>query len=232
MILRQFGECAEVYGTQYSLNLFTLAESIKARSILELGAGWGWSSRAFALSLENRLPSKLTSIDIHPERIKRDNRKAVLDTNVDWDIIAESTSTVEITDDFDLIYVDANPNQAHADFLRFYPRLNPGGLIIMDGYDNQPGPTSAVDSLSNQYPFMYIQYYKCYIHAIHRKPITDSGKRGIRTVCKQCAETVNYRSWREADSEAYKHAAVSLHKVAVTVEERGLHYMVFMPKGA
>ncbi len=232
MIVRDFGECLEVRSPQYALSLYTLAESVKAKSILEVGMGWGWSSRAFALSLENRPPSKLTSIDIVPERIKRENRKAVVDSKIDWDIIAESSADVEIDCEFDLIYIDANPEMAHADFLKFYPRLKPGGFIIMDGYGGQVGPTEAVDSLSSQYPFVSIPYdalKEIYSHAVHRKPLSPHSGKGIHIVCKECNTIVNCVSWREADTKAFAHTKKMRHTVAVEIQTRGLTYIV-IPK--
>ena len=192
--------------------------------------GWGWSGRAFALSLENRPPAKLTSIDIVPERISRENRRAVIDAGIDWNIIAEDSAKVEIDEEFDLVYIDANPDMAHADFLRFYPYLRPGGLMIMDGYGMQLGPTEAVDSLSAQYPFTSIPYGSGnYSHAIHRKPIPPNGKTAIRVMCKECNTLVNCSSWKEADKTANAHTMASGHRVAVTVESRNLNYVV-IPK--
>jgi len=230
VIIRDFGECQEVAGPQYSLSLYTLAESVKAKSILEVGMGWGWSGRAFALSLENRPPAKLTSIDIVPERVKRENRRAVIDAGIEWNIIAEDSSEVEIDEEFDLIYIDANPNMAHADFLKFYPHLRPGGLMIMDGYGWQLGPTEAVDSLSPQYPFVSIPYgNSASSHAVYRKPVPPNGKYANRVMCKECNTLVNCASWKEADKTANAHTMLSGHCAAVTVESRDINYVV-IPK--
>ncbi len=231
MIIRDFGECTEVVSSQYALSLYTLAESIKAKSILEVGMGWGWSSRAFALSLENRSPSKLTSIDKSPDRIRRENRKAVLDAKIDWEIIAGDSAEVDIEDEFDLIYIDANPDMAHADFLRFYPKLSPGGMIVIDGYGGQVGPTEAVDNLSGQYPFFPLPYKDVYAHAVHRKPELPRSGKGIRIVCEQCSVSINCVSWREADTKAFAHTKEMRHNVHVEIESRGLNYIV-IPKGA
>ena len=231
MIPREFGECTEVCGTQYALSLYTLAESARATSILEIGMGWGWSARAFALSLENRLPSKLTSVDTVPQRIKGENRKVVLATGIDWDIINEDSAKAEIEGPFDILYIDGNPNMAQADFLRFYPAVRPGGFIIMDSYGGQLGPTEAVDSLTPQYPFTPIPYKDVYAHAVHRKPELPRSGKGIRIVCEQCSVSINCVSWREADTKAFAHTKEMRHNVHVEIESRGLNYIV-IPKGA
>jgi predicted O-methyltransferase YrrM len=231
MKIRDFGSCKEVTGQQYALSLYTLAESVRAKDVLEIGAGWGWSSRAFALSLENRQCSRLVSIDKHPARIHRVNRVATKGTGIDWDIIEGDSAKIMPPGEFDLIYIDGNPYMAHADFLRFYPKLRPGGLMVMDGYEGQVGPTEAVDSLAAQYPFVSLPYHPHYSHAIHRKPLTLSKKDGHIATCGHCTTKVACKSWREVDKTARDHAFDAKHRVTVRVEPRDLTYVV-IPKGA
>jgi len=231
MKVRAFGECAEVMGNQYALSLYTLAESVRAKDILEIGAGWGWSARAFAASLENRPGGQLTSIDPYPARIHAENRKAVTSTGIGWQIIEGSSANAPIESEFDLIYIDGNPYMAHADFLRFYPKLRPGGLVVMDGYGGQVGPTEAVDSLSSSYHFTILPYEASYSHAIHSKPRPPSDKNDNSIFCEACGGKSFYPNWREADTAASEHSAGRGHPVAVNIASRHLSYTIFQ-KGA
>lgn len=231
MKVREFGECTEVLGNQYALSLYTLAESVHAKDILEIGAGWGWSARAFALSLENRPGGHLTSIDTHPARIHTENRRAVTATAIDWQIIEDSSATAPVDDEFDLIYIDGNPYMAHSDFLRFYPKLRPGGLIVMDGYGGQVGPTEAVDSLMSSYHFTILPYKANYCHAIHSKPVPLSDKNDNSIACEACGGKSFYPNWREADTAANQHSNEQKHSVAVHIASRNLSYTIFQ-KGA
>ena len=227
--IRDFGECTEVNGIQYALNLYTLAESVNASCVLEIGAGWGWSSRAFALSLENRLPARLVSVDTNPQRIHRKNRRAVLNTHVAWDILDTESAKVDVDGEFDILYIDGDPYLAQADFLRFYPKLSPGGLVIMDGYGGQVGPTEAVDGLLSSYPFVTLPYHLGYAHAVHRKPKPLLVKDGFSAACDECGTVTPYRNWREVDTVARDHTNKFKHRVHVRVESRDLSYTV-IPK--
>ncbi|MHC4620770.1 MAG: O-methyltransferase [Planctomycetota bacterium] len=229
MIVRDFGACTEVCSNQYALNLYTLAESVSARRVLEIGAGWGWSSRAFSLSLENRLPSELVSVDINPKRIHRENRRAVLNTEICWAIQDADSTKVSLDGEFDVLYIDGDPYIAQADFLKFYPQVKPGGLVIMDGYNGQIGPTEAVDSLSSSYPFVTLPYHSGYAHAVHRKPKPLLDKDGFTAICEECQSVTPFRDWREVDTEARKHTNEKKHRVHVRVEPRDLSYTV-IPK--
>ncbi len=233
MKVREFGSCKEVSGVQYALSLYTLAESAHATSILELGAGWGWSARAFAMSLENRPGGRLVSVDQEPQRIHNANRKYIIDSGIDWDIIEGNSAMVEVDGNFDIIYIDANPDMAQADFLRFYPKLKPGGFMILDGYGGQIGPTEAVDSLSPSYPFMSLPYNYPYCHAVHRKLKELVSKDGNKVTCDNCSVGEFYKDWRTADTAAWSHARQQHHKVVVSIVPRSLSYAVFpIGKGA
>jgi hypothetical protein len=229
VIVRDFGDCRECSSNQYALSLYTLAESVKATSILEIGAGWGWSARAFSLSLENRLPSKLVSVDINPQRMHRENRRAVLNTSISWDILDTDSTKVVIDGEFDVLYIDGDPYLAQADFLRFYPKVRPGGFVVMDGYGGQVGPTEAVDSLSSSYPFITLPYHSVYAHAVHRKPKPLLVKDGFSATCDECRTVTPCRSWCEVDTAAREHTNKSKHRVHVRVEPRDLSYTV-IPK--
>ena len=230
MKVRAFGECKEVLGNQYALSLYALAESICAKDILEIGAGWGWSARAFALSLENRPGSCLVSIDTKPERIHAENRAAVETTGVNWKITKAHSSSAEVAGEFDLIYIDGDPYQAQADFLRFYPKLRPGGLMVMDGYGGQMGPTEAVESLSSSYPFTILPYTAKCCHAIHSRPRRLTEKNINMITCQLCGKSQSLPNWRTADTQAVKHSQDSGHKVNVHIKSRNLSYVIFSLK--
>lgn len=225
MKLHRFGSCDEVGSTQYALALYTFAEAVQAHDILEIGAGWGWSSRAFALSLENRVGSRLVSVDLFPKRIHACNRAAVKRTGITWDVIDGNSAHVAVPGEFDILYIDGDPHIAHADFLRFYPQVRPGGLVVMDGYNYQVGPTEAVESLSAQYPFTSVPYHAPSSHAVHRKPPARV-PGDYATLCETCHVTAHYPRWRDADVAARKHTDRSGHRVIVDARPRDISYAV------
>lgn len=230
MKIHAFDGCNETLGEQYGLALYTMAESVQAKDILEIGAGWGWSALAFSLSLENREGSRLISVDIEPQRIHSKNHMAIIKSGIDWTILNESSASVEVEGKFDLIYIDGDPYIAQGDFLRFYPKLRPGGLMVLDGYGCQVGPTEAVDSLKSSYDFTMLPYMAKACHAIHRKPIPLLKKDGHIAVCLDCKTSVTGLDWRGIDKTACKHAVGHGHNVEVRIEPRDLSYTVIQKR--
>jgi hypothetical protein len=121
---------------------------------------------------------------------------------------------------------------AHRDFWRFYSRLRPGGLFVMDGYNAQVGPTEAVDSLSAQYTFTALPYQEHSCHAVHYKPKASlKTKDSNLAVCDECGTSTACKNWREADKSAKEHTISRGHSVRVHIASRDLSYMM-IPKGA
>lgn len=61
---------------------------------------------------------------------------------------------------FRLVHIDVDLYQPTMDSLQFfYPRLNPGGMIVMDdyGFENYPGPYKAAESFMRDKPETIIQ---------------------------------------------------------------------------
>lgn len=216
-----FGDCNEVGGQQYALNLYTLAESIRAMTVLEIGAGWGWSARAFALSLAPR-GGLLISIDPHPERIKLENRGRIAALEVPWEIVKARSEDKPFSETVDLLYIDGDPRNAANDFHRYSENVRPGGLIVLDGYGGQPGPTECVESCDLD--FLRLPYNDAYCHAIYRKPVPLAADGKYEAVCTQCPQAFHADYWSALDTSIDAHVTSALHTVNAVAGPRRIKY--------
>ena len=218
-----FSDCAEVGGGNYALMLYVLAESVKARRILEIGAGWGHSAVAFSESLKSRLPSMLVSIDSCPERVRKQCADLVIESGITWDFIAKDSAEATIDGPFDLVYIDGDPNRAAADLTKFYPLVRPGGLMVLDGYGGQVGPTTASDGAGMA--FTPLSYSNEFAFAIFRKPVELNSAGKYTAACKECDDSAIMPSWVSIESWADKHIMSFNHIVAVFAGPRNLRYL-------
>lgn len=138
----------------YALKLYGLATGIRARRILEIGAGPAnepVSGLTFAYAMGN--DGHLVSVDIDPERPAVKHWQHVEGLGVLWTIIHSDSMKLNPWDvkgePFDLLYVDGDHSEDYAreDILRFAPMVRPGGLIVVDDYPASGGVVAAVDKL-------------------------------------------------------------------------------------
>ena len=222
-----FGDCMEVGSQQYALNLYTLAESIKAMTVLEIGAGWGWSARAFAMSLAHR-HGRIISIDPHPERIKPENRGRIFALDVPWDVRTERSGQLMVNDPlpetFDLVYIDGDPRNAASDFNFYLGNVRDGGLIVLDGYGGQPGPTEFIEAAEQERSFLLLPYSDAYCHAIYRKPVPHAQDGKYEAHCTQCPKTFSATYWSGLDESIDAHVTQFNHSVEAYAGPRRLKY--------
>lgn len=216
-----FGDCTEAGGQQYALNLYTLAESIKAVAVLEIGAGWGWSARAFAISLAPR-KGTIISIDPHPERIKWENRGRIDALGIDWDVRKERSGDKPFNDPIDMLYIDGDPRNAKKDFMLYSENVRAGGLIVLDGCGGQPGPTEFAESSGIN--FFMMQYSDAYCHAIYRVPVPLARDGGYVANCTQCPQTFMALYWSALDSAIDDHINEFQHIVNAVAGPRRIKY--------
>lgn len=220
----ELSDCAETGGQTYGLLLYALAESVRARRILEIGAGWGHSGSAFAESMKNRLPSTLISVDPNCGRMRKDCAAIIGGSGITWDFLTEPSAKTDIAGPFDLVYIDGDPRNAKADFDKFAPMVRPGGLLVMDGYGGQPGPTEAVDKLRATHPFVILQYHDVYSFAIHSAPRKPLMSGGYSAKCEVCNLAAVKPTWAAIDEWSDAHVIEMLHPVEVIVAPRKLKY--------
>ena len=189
--------------------------------MLEIGTGWGYSARAFSESIG--IGGEVVSIDC-VRRITNDNLAAIAATGVHFTQIHGKSQVEFATGPFDILYIDGDPARAALDFARFAESVRDGGLIIMDGYGGQSGPTEAVDNLNVRHPFVTIPYNLVYSFAIHRKPlpIPQNGRHIAK--CEECPQASFSETWSGIDEWADNHVATSNHAVALWAEPRHLKY--------
>ncbi len=172
-----------VAGRQYCLNLYALAESIKATRILEFGTGWGWSGTAFSASVSNRSGS-VVSVD---SKDRMDDPCRDFLEGVDC-FRAERSNTAEVALEgpFDLVYLDADPaiDAMIEDYKKTWPLLRPGGLLVVDGMFGQHGPSVFWNKVGLS--CTPIQYSDGYAHGVHRKKPWPKHKRVTSVFCTEC----------------------------------------------
>ena len=160
----------EVNGLGYMRNLFTLCEIAQAKSVLEIGTGWGYSTAAFAASLSNREGVRLVTVDTSPEILLPKNASFVSKTHVPCQVITSSAEHFRTQSQFDLLYIDIAPDRDMIDrvFNKFRHSVTHDGFIIVDGYGGQTGVTDFVDR--SPVSFMMLPYSDTYCHAVYRNP--------------------------------------------------------------
>lgn len=109
-----------------------LAESIRARRVLELGSGEGYSALHLGIALE-KAGGHLWTIEIDPTRAQecRNNiKEAGLDSVVTC-IEADALKAIpKIEGEFDLVFIDAYKPDFLEYFETIFPRVRDGGMIV------------------------------------------------------------------------------------------------------
>lgn len=125
-----------------------LAQLVNARRVLEIGMYTGYS----ALSMAEALPSdgKLITLDVDPraeEFAKRYFAKSPHGHKIEIIMGPALDSIQQLTDTFDLVFMDAEKKQYSDYFMQVLPKVRSGGLIVADntlsdGRVLEPGKTS------------------------------------------------------------------------------------------
>lgn len=172
----------------YFQTLRRFCDAAQARTVLEIGIGpESMSARTFASSMVHRLPARIYSIDIEPDRPRDIDRVAVHDLGVEWMVAHGSSLEVPVPDiEIDLLYVDGNHDYEYAlgDFERFEPLVRPGGYILVDDYPAFVGVAEAIAELERRgWHGLFLPYDNDNNgHVIYRKPgamapwVTDNNK--------------------------------------------------------
>lgn len=160
--------CYEVTGPAYCTNLYSLADGIKARNVLEIGTGWGCSTAAFAASLSKREGCRIVTVD-NENRIEPKCRRLIRKSGVPVEYVSSLFEDYSCDFVADIIYIDTDWTEESmaACHKKFYGNLRPGGLFILDGMFGQFGPTAFVKN--SGLAFQPLQYSESYAHAVHRK---------------------------------------------------------------
>lgn len=110
-----------------------IVESIKAKSVLELGTAIGYSASVFAKAMKQE--GKVVSVERRDDYYKMacTNVKE-LNYNTEFDFrFGEAIDVLEKVDEtFDIIFIDAAKGHYRVFFDLCFDKLNPGGVIISD----------------------------------------------------------------------------------------------------
>jgi predicted O-methyltransferase YrrM len=137
-ILKEMETLAEmidfpIVGPLVGRSLYVLARLLKARRILELGSGYGYSAFWFALASPE--DAKILCTENSQENIQRAEdylRRAGLWNKVQY-FAGDALQTLDRQQgEFDLIFMDIDKHQYPLGFRKGFPRLRTGGLFITD----------------------------------------------------------------------------------------------------
>jgi cephalosporin hydroxylase len=141
---------------QYCQVLWTLAEALGVRSVLEIGIGpHACSGMIFAHSMGTRGGGVLRSIDVDVARPDPTYRQVAVAQQVDW--IVSHGDSLTLMDTLppglqvDLLYIDGDHDYAHAygDTVGYWPYLRPGGYLVIDDYPGCDGVIEARRALED-----------------------------------------------------------------------------------
>lgn len=205
--------CLEVGGPQYCLNLYTLAESVQAKIVLEIGTGWGCSTTAFAASLSQRPGSYIVTLD-QSDRMEPKCRRLLEKIGVPVHSVRSTLQDYACPEPLvDIVYVDLDGSRESVDmtYESFHRLLPIGGLFVIDGVFGQVGPTGFVRD--SGLPFTCLQYATDYAHGVYRRP----GSMALPhfTHCRDCSWSTSEWSPDAVVKQANKHALSSGHSVAM-----------------
>lgn len=136
-VLQEMEKLAErlnfpIVGPLVGRDLFLLARLLKAKRIMELGSGYGYSAFWFALSSPD---ATILCTENSEENIQR--AADFLGRAGLWDRITyfrgDALETLDRQEgEFDIVFMDIDKHQYPSGFLKGFPRLRKGGLFITD----------------------------------------------------------------------------------------------------
>jgi len=113
--------------------LYLLAKAIKAREVLELGSGYGYSAYWFAKGIEP--DGRIVCTDRSGENAKL-AREFFAKGRIQRNLQFEVGDALEIIDrlpgPFDIVFMDIDKEEYPLAFPKLLPRLKTGGLLITD----------------------------------------------------------------------------------------------------
>ncbi|KAF0225178.1 MAG: yrrM [Erysipelotrichaceae bacterium] len=110
-----------------------LIQSQSLKNILEIGTGHGIWSIHMALAINDL---KLKTIELNPKRAEI-AKQNIIDLNLQdrITVIHQDALTVELTETYDLIFIDGPKSQNKALFIKVLPYLSKNGYILVDNLD-------------------------------------------------------------------------------------------------
>jgi caffeoyl-CoA O-methyltransferase len=114
--------------------LFLQARAIRAKRILELGSGFGYSAYWFAKAIED--DGKIYCTDSNPqnaERAKEYFRRGKVFNKIEYLVAGNALNVIDTVEgEFDIIFNDVSKREYPKVFRKAIPRLRKGGLLISD----------------------------------------------------------------------------------------------------
>lgn len=129
----------EDYAKEYKIPIITkeVAEFLKillkikkCNNALEIGTAIGYSG----IYIAREISGKLTTLEIDKERFQQaeENFKRANLTNI-HQILGDAAEKIpKLKENFDFIFIDASKGQYQKNFKEVYPKLTPGGIILID----------------------------------------------------------------------------------------------------
>ena len=122
-----------IIGPLVGRTLFVLARAIKARHVLELGSGFGYSAYWFAKAIGKDGVVICTDANReNADRAKEYFRKSRLTARIDFRVGDALKLIDDIDGPLDIIFNDLDKHQYPKAFRKALPKLRKGGLLISD----------------------------------------------------------------------------------------------------
>lgn len=111
--------------------LYAMTRILKPKSVLETGTHWGISASYIGYGLLDNGFGHLDTYEFDPKNyaIAR-NRITKQGLNDHVDVICQDAATI-IAHEYDLIFLDTEPQTRFAELVKFYPFLAPGGYVFI-----------------------------------------------------------------------------------------------------
>lgn len=135
--------------------LYSFVKMVKPRRILETGTHLGVSAMYMAKGLqENGGGGKIVTLEIFDENIRK-SEALWRDTGVHGAIEVHKKPSLEYEtqETFDVLFLDSEPDIRFDELLRFYPRLRPGGFILIHDLHPNLGLSGLVINGMKDWPF-------------------------------------------------------------------------------
>lgn len=112
--------------------LYGLVRMMKPNNIFETGTHMGISSSYMAQALKDNGRGLLTTVEIEKEHIRRSQERwETLEISHKIMVDKEESLQYVLEYDCELMFLDSEPEFRFRELIRFFPRLKPGGIVII-----------------------------------------------------------------------------------------------------
>ncbi len=189
--------------------LYAFVKMTKPLRILETGTHLGVSAMYMAQALkENRGGGRVITLEIFDENIKQ-SKKLWRETGVSEYVKAVKKPSLEYeaSEEFDLLFLDSEPDIRFDEVNRFYPRLKPGGFIFIHDLHPNLGQSNLFINGMKNWPFGdYREKFGHLLKDHSLQAFTFRTPRGL-VIFQKSADDFDHAKFLRENSEPAAHAS-------------------------